>query len=84
MIARVAGWLESYGDPDRFAHRLERLQRTRARIEEVEAAALHFWLLPARGDLRAVRRRVHRLRREVRALENEVGQLEAIIGGDDS
>jgi polyhydroxyalkanoate synthesis regulator phasin len=79
-LDRLARLLDAYGDGDGLARGLERVQAARGRLEEVEEAGLHFWLLPARSDLRALRRRVHRLRREVRTLEAEIGRLEAILG----
>lgn len=83
LRARVGGTaLEAYrrlGGHDRAESALAEMQTTRERVEEIEGALLHFWLLPSRQDLRALRRRVHRLRREVRALESEVGRVERLL-----
>ena len=59
-----AAWLDRTGDPARIGRAVSRAQTTRVRLSEVEEALLHFWLLPAREDLRSLRRRVRRLRRE--------------------
>lgn len=75
----MAEVLTRHGRTERVTRALERVQAARARVAEVEGALLHFWLLPAREDLRAVRRRVHRLRREVRTLEAEISALERLV-----
>lgn len=78
----AADFLTSWGSSRVVGRSLERVQVARDRIEEIEGAFLHFWLLPSREDLRTLRRRVHRVRKEVRALETEVGRLEAMVEGD--
>ncbi|MEL6189938.1 MAG: hypothetical protein AAFU79_35385 [Myxococcota bacterium] len=83
LRARV-GWtaLRAYrrlGGGERAEAALQSVQATRERVEEIEGALLHFWLLPSRADLRTLRRRVHRLRREVRALEGELARVERLL-----
>lgn len=74
----------SRGDAERMAQAIEQVQHARARVEEVEGAILHFWLLPSRADLRTLRRRVQRLRRELRAVEGELSRLEALVEDEQS
>lgn len=78
----AAELLSRHADAGRMTRVFERVQTARARVEEVEGALLHFWLLPARDDLRALRRRLHRLRREIRAVEQELGRLEGLVDED--
>ncbi len=81
MRNRLAGVLSAWVDGDAWSRAIDRVQTTRGRIADLEAAALHFCLLPSREDLRVVRRRVHRVRREMSALEAELERLEAAVEG---
>lgn len=76
---RAASLIARHGEDVDFGRALHRVQRNRARVSEVEASVLHFWLLPAREDLQTLRRRVHRLRAEVGALEGAVERLERAL-----
>ena len=55
-----------------------RVQAVRSRVQDVQEALLHSANLPARSDVRRLRKKVLKLRCQVRALEDEVAELEKL------
>ena len=78
----MAEWLARNGSSEGLGQVVARVQRTRAQLSDIEEAVLHFWLLPARDDLRSLRRRVIRLRRDLSALDEELARIETLVEDD--
>ena len=61
---------------DRLMQAMLNVQKTRARIEEVQDGMLHFAALPTRQDVRRLQRQVDALRRRAAQLDLIVAELE--------
>ncbi len=56
---------------------LASVQQVRVLVEDVQGAALHFFALPNRQDVRRLQRRMVALRRKVQAVDAALDRLEA-------